>query len=382
MKRIFLVPFAGCLLTATSAFAQAPSVAIVAAASGSLTDCRYLDVQSYLTATGSFGAVDVIDCITQTPTLADLTAYDTVLTWTNVDYSDRNLLGDNLADYADTGRGVVVAVFANTTTGLNRSLGGRWETGGYEVIQQALGNTNSPSSLGTIIDPLHPLVQGVATLSASSAFRPNLGTGLIQGTVVAEWADGAILAAAGAMPNRADLGLYPPSSNCSGGFWDVSGDGDTLVANALLFVSGGGGPGSSFCMPNVNSTGLAGKMGATGSTSAAANDLTLEASQLPVNSFAFFITSQTQGFVAIPGGSAGNLCVVGSVGRYVGPGQIQQANASGTISLGIDLTMTPQPLGFVSVASGETWNYQAWFRDSMGGTPTSNFTDGYSISFN
>jgi len=38
---------------------------------------------------------------------------------------------------------------------------------------------------------------------------------------------------------------------------------------------------------------------------------------------------------------------------------------------------------FVSIAAGETWNFQAWFRD-IGplGQPQSNFSDGRSIAFN
>lgn len=36
------------------------------------------------------------------------------------------------------------------------------------------------------------------------------------------------------------------------------------------------------------------------------------------------------------------------------------------------------PTGSVSVLAGETWNWQAWFRD-VGGT--SNFSDGVSIQF-
>ncbi|QDV05915.1 hypothetical protein Poly30_14180 [Planctomycetes bacterium Poly30] len=369
------------LMLSTSALAQAPSVAIVAAANTGLSDCRYTDVQAYLQATGSFLAVDVVDCTSTTPTLTDLASYDSVLTWSNTDYFDKDALGDVFADYADAGGGVVVAVFANTTTGTNRFLGGRWATGGYEIILPAQGNTSNSSSLGTILDPTHPLVQGVTSISASSAFRPLVGTPILQGTVIAEWADGAAMAVAGAASNRVDLGLYPPSSNCSSGFWDFTGDGDVLVANALLFVAGGGSVGSNYCTANANSTGVSARIGASGSNVAVTNDLTLEASDLPAFSFAFFITSQTQTFVMNPAGSAGNLCVGGAVGRYVGPGQIQQAGTAGTISLGLDLAMTPQPNGFVSIAAGETWNFQAWYRDAVGGTPTSNFTDGYSVLF-
>ena len=145
----------------------------------------------------------------------------------------------------------------------------------------------------------------------------------------------------------------------------------------------GGGFGLNFCGPAVpNSTGQSGVMSATGSMAAASNDLTISASDLPVNSFAFFLTSMAQNTVAQPGGSQGVLCLGGAIGRYVGPGQILNSGAAGSVSLALDLTQVPQPTGFVSVQPGETWNFQAWFRDAVGGSATSNFTDGLEVTFN
>lgn len=141
------------------------------------------------------------------------------------------------------------------------------------------------------------------------------------------------------------------------------------------------GLGTSYCDSNPNSTGLAAALSITGSSSIAANDMTLSMSQLPPLSFAFFLVSQTQGFVAFPGGSDGNLCVVGSIGRYVGPGQIQQSSAAGTANLAIDLTQIPQPNGFVSAQAGEQWNFQGWHRDLTSTGATSNFSDGVTIVF-
>jgi hypothetical protein len=111
------------------------------------------------------------------------------------------------------------------------------------------------------------------------------------------------------------------------------------------------------------------------------NDVTLTTSDLPSNSFAFFLVSSSQGFVSNPGGSAGNLCLGGAIGRYVGPGQVQNSGQMGEVSLQLDLTMVPQPTGPVSIIAGDTYNWTTWYRDAVGGSATSNFSDGLSILF-
>ena len=150
------------------------------------------------------------------------------------------------------------------------------------------------------------------------------------------------------------------------------------------FCHGAGGIGVPYCGPAVaNSTGASATMSASGSATVANNDLVLEANDLPLNAFGFFLTSTTQGFSPMPGGSAGNLCLGGSIGRFVGPGQIQNSGSTGSISLATDNSQWPTPGGLIQVNAGETWNCQAWYRDmSMGGGATSNFTDGLEITFN
>jgi hypothetical protein len=118
-------------------------------------------------------------------------------------------------------------------------------------------------------------------------------------------------------------------------------------------------------------------MGATGSEQTAANDVTLGASMLPTNQFGYFLTSQTAGFIANPGGAQGNLCLGGKMGRY--SGSLQNSGSAGAFQLTIDLTNMPPPVQS-SVLPGDTWNFVGWFRDKNP-TNTSNFTDGLSILF-
>jgi hypothetical protein len=97
-------------------------------------------------------------------------------------------------------------------------------------------------------------------------------------------------------------------------------------AIAVVRTAGGW---TNYCTAVANSTGAPAVMGAGGSSSIPANDLVLQTTNMPLNSFGYYLTSQTQGFIANPGGSQGNLCVAGSIGRYVGPGQIQNSGGDG-----------------------------------------------------
>ncbi|MGB0330459.1 MAG: hypothetical protein ACPGPE_01420 [Planctomycetota bacterium] len=159
---------------------------------------------------------------------------------------------------------------------------------------------------------------------------------------------------------------------------------DFMSLNGIQIVPFGatGDLGSRYCSPGAaNSTGLPGEVSAFGSPRRVDNDVALTASSLPSNTFGFFLTSRTQGFTATPGGSVGNLCLGGAIGRYVGAGQILNSGSIGAFTLFLDLAATPTPTGLVSVATGETWHFQAWYRDAFIGIPISNLTDGLALTF-
>lgn len=137
--------------------------------------------------------------------------------------------------------------------------------------------------------------------------------------------------------------------------------------------------GTSYCTAVVNQAGLMGQISAFGSNLVGTNDVTLVASDVPPQQFGIFIVGRTQGFVPSAGGSNGNLCLSGAIGRYSQPGQIKSTGTMGTFELVLDLTQIP--LGSVPVAamSGDTFNFQAWHREGVGGG--SNFTNGVSVLF-
>ena len=149
--------------------------------------------------------------------------------------------------------------------------------------------------------------------------------------------------------------------------------------NATVFVPSSdccsGGDIATYCSSNMNSASIIGaQLGATGSTNAADNNLTLNATDLPLDKFCYMIMSQSQGFVGNFGGSQGNLCLGAPFYRFSSNVMV---TTGGQISFSPDFNSLPQNQTFLP---GSTWNFQLWFRDNNPG-PTSNTTTGVAITF-
>ncbi len=139
--------------------------------------------------------------------------------------------------------------------------------------------------------------------------------------------------------------------------------------------------GTAYCAVTPNSTGAGAVLLGNGSTAAADNAFTLCALDMPQDSFGIFVASSTSDFVVNPGGSMGNLCIGPAIGRGVG-GVIANSGAAGSFVLDADLTAIPTPNGPVAVMPGDSVYFQAWFRDAVGGTTTSNYSNGLQVDFN
>ncbi|MEZ6015012.1 MAG: hypothetical protein R3F49_07865 [Planctomycetota bacterium] len=163
----------------------------------------------------------------------------------------------------------------------------------------------------------------------------------------------------------------------------VSGDGTVLAGlgpNSEGFRVRVSALGTTYCRPAVANSGTcSGVLLIEGRPTAAAGTLQLIAELLPQNAPGYFLTSRAQAQVVGPGGSQGNLCLGNGIGRFVGPGQVQNSGAARRFSLAVDLTALPTPSGLIPSVAGETWNFQAWYRDANPG-PTSNFTDAVSVT--
>lgn len=132
--------------------------------------------------------------------------------------------------------------------------------------------------------------------------------------------------------------------------------------------------GKEYCFSTTNSSGLAAHTVALGNPRLAAQALTLATAGLPTNQFGFYFMSQSTNFVALFGGSQGNLCLGGPIARL--DRNILNSGALGRTSLALSAANFPNGVAF---AAGERWNFQYWFRDTVGGTPTSNTSSAVAV---
>lgn len=234
-----LAAFAG----AATASAQTADVAIVTSGISASHVASYSgDVRTKLLGTGLFQSVTIVDAsayANYTPSLAELQQYDAVLVWSNSPFANSAALGDAMADYVDSGGGVLVMVFANTSTQPSQRLEGRWRTGGdYEILRPGSDVVGGTASMGTVLLPSHPIMAGVSAFTGT--LRPASQVMSPHAVRIADWTDGRILVAASSQyPGRADLGFMPISNSFHPNGWTSTTDGARLMANALLYTMSG-----------------------------------------------------------------------------------------------------------------------------------------------
>ncbi|MEM9380558.1 MAG: hypothetical protein AAGB93_11465 [Planctomycetota bacterium] len=211
-------------------------------------------------------------------------------------------------------------------------------------------------------------VTGSAVTFETETFAQNTDANALRwGTTYSFW----FTADTAPEPKAATLALFKPGGPgdqtfAVAGPADGSGTGTVVITN--------------YCTTNPNSTGQTSKILAS-NADLTARTMQLDAFDMTPNAFGFFLTSMTDGFIQNPGGSAGNLCLGGNIGRGVAGG-IWNSGATGSATGIVDLNVIPTPFGPTVVMPGDTWHYQAWHRDVTGtGSPTSNFTDGARVQF-
>ena len=127
------------------------------------------DVLNGLKETKRFSGITSIDTSRVTPTLKELDVFDSVIIWSNYKFADENKLGDVVAAYADTGKGVVTCLFENLNnwSGSKKyQLGGKWLSQKYGIYEGSSKILRNPIKMGKALIPNHPLLKNMKSFSA------------------------------------------------------------------------------------------------------------------------------------------------------------------------------------------------------------------------
>lgn len=149
----------------------------------------------------------------------------------------------------------------------------------------------------------------------------------------------------------------------------------TTSSSILTVRTDAAGAGTPGCSAEANSSGRPARAMLSGTATRSDNSLLLVANDLPPLAFGMFLASRSAGWTPRPGGSDGNLCLGGAIGRFNRPEEIWRSSASGHALLTLDLGAIAAPSGWISAGVGEQWLFQGWYRD--GGT--SNFTSSVGV---
>ena len=181
----------------------------------------------------------------------------------------------------------------------------------------------------------------------------------------------------------------------SGSVETFDADGDGLLTNCDRSVLAGivTGPGEAYCFGPAascpcgndggscagcgNTTGSGAILTGTGTPSVVADDLILTATPVPTGEWGVVFMAPNR--IALPFGD-GRLCAGGGIARFA----LQNSGATGEYVLGPGIVAYARANLPASrhIDPGETWNFQAWFRDPSGPCSTGyNTSNGFSVTF-
>ncbi len=197
-----------------------------------------MDVRNKLLSTGIFNSITLLMEYYGTPTVAQLQSFDAVMVWSwGASFLNPETLGNNLADYIDSGGGVVMSYYTGQPAQYGGIVKGRFSDENYWVIAPSIGK-GTQAFLGKIYQSDHPIMRNVHSFNGGNSLRYT--GGIVEGGArIADWSDGTPLIAEKTINgvSRIDLGFYPPSSTAYQYGWVDTTDGALIIANALKYVA-------------------------------------------------------------------------------------------------------------------------------------------------
>ncbi|KAJ6247234.1 btb/poz domain-containing [Anaeramoeba flamelloides] len=189
--------------------------------------------------------VTSMDVSRRIPTLEEIKNYDSIFVFSCDPFKDPVEMGDLLADYVETNRGLVIcSIFALENGEFGRNLKGRIVNDGFLPIMKGRVISHQESHIGEVEISEHPIMKEVTSFNGGKfSYRidaTNVQTG---SSVIARYEDGNILIA----ENRKEddfgavvvLNLWPISDEIStnGNYWLTSTDGAMIIANTVQYAS-------------------------------------------------------------------------------------------------------------------------------------------------
>lgn len=178
------------------------------------------------------GLVSQVAVVSAFPSLEELQQYDALLVASYHTFRDRAELGDLLADYHDSGGGLVTMAFSMSINN-SFSIGGRFDEESYSPLTRARESYFQDSLLVEASD--HPIMRGVDGFNGGPVACHHESQLTEGAQLVASWQSGRPLVATKRVRGReiVALNFFPLSDDSFPGQWNPLTDGDLLMANAL-----------------------------------------------------------------------------------------------------------------------------------------------------
>ncbi len=248
MRTMFIAALG--LATSAPAYAQTLRAAVL----GSPTVPEWNeDVRDAISCSQLFARIDTFDITTEIPTLLDLDTYDVLLVYTENAPAEGVALGDILAEFIESGRGVV---FAGASFSSAKGIGGRIVSQNYMPVTYGVWGSPGGSLGMTVLEPYaytpgpkedgspgpikgHEAIYGVNFVDAGNASLQVADSDVIPPALrIADWDNGEFAVVVIEPPSAAYgrvavVNLYPPSSVSDADFWVAGTDGDYMLASAM-----------------------------------------------------------------------------------------------------------------------------------------------------
>ncbi|KAJ6245462.1 btb (poz) domain-containing 2a-related [Anaeramoeba flamelloides] len=204
---------------------------------------RINDLKNSIMSTG-IQNVNIMNCETLIPTFEQMCQYDAIVlrNRNGAQLKSNIILGNDLARYVETGRGLVVIAINTLINNDSYRIKGRIQDEGFIPLQSGERIEKQGNQLGEILLPNHPIMKGVNTFRTKTYAHVIDTHNLNDGTLIAKWQNGYPLISEKTKDDHGTvvcLNFHPISTHIStdcGKAWLQDSDGGKIIANSVTYV--------------------------------------------------------------------------------------------------------------------------------------------------